>query len=795
MTGVSESRPRTWRDVGVVVAGLAWMLAFGWHFFSQQLPNNADFNRGRLLLETPWLLMETVSPLEPDPARPSGWRYFPERFDLLLVAAVILAGAWGAGHLLLRGLGLREEQRTAARTVFAFGLGLSAWSLVTLGLGLAGLLWRPLVCGLVGVALVGELVVRVRSGAPPDGRRLNGGDALSGGAAAREAWWRRRYFRGSLLGPAVIVAVAPFVVAMLLGSMLPPVDFDVKEYHLQGPKEWYLAGRISFLPHNVYTSFPFLTEMLALLGMVVRGDWYRGALAGQVVLMSFAPLTGYAVFAAGRMVSQRAGWLAVLVLLTTPWIYRISVIAYAEGGLTFYLGAALLAVMQLSSSTTEFPAQWGRRVLLCGFLAGSAMSCKYPGVVSVVIPLGAAVMWAARSAETRWKAVARAGVLFSVGVCVTFGPWALKNLVQTGNPVYPLLYSVLGGADWDDELNAKWKAGHSPPAESFRPGNVLPSLNAHVHDVAVRSDWQSVLVFGLAPLALVRVFGRRRRLANADGAPDPVRRVLTGWLLYAVWLFATWWTLTHRIDRFWVPMLPVLCLLAGAGLSEIFDRLDRLRERGAGGPARLGIAACTVPVAVAVVFNLAFVTSPIAGNNAYLLSQSVARQLATTYSIALVNREVPPDARVLMVGEAEVFDSRFDPVYDTVFDRSHFQQWTGEGPASLHAPDIPLRDADEIRETFRRHGVTHVFVNWLEILRYREPGSYGYTEYVTPRRFKMLVDRGVLEEVRLSPLERSLPLEKLSPGKQSELQKWGPELQFVLGGEPRVVAYQLFAVR
>ncbi len=25
----------------------------------------------------------------------SGWRYFPQRFDLLLVAGVILAGAWG----------------------------------------------------------------------------------------------------------------------------------------------------------------------------------------------------------------------------------------------------------------------------------------------------------------------------------------------------------------------------------------------------------------------------------------------------------------------------------------------------------------------------------------------------------------------------------------------------------------------------------------------------------------------------------------------------------------------------
>ena len=81
----------------------------------------------------------------------------------------------------------------------------------------------------------------------------------------------------------LIVAVVPFLVAMLLGSMLPPVDFDVKEYHLQGPKEFFQAGRITMLPHNVYTSFPFLTEMLSLLGMVIRDDWYWGALAGKAV--------------------------------------------------------------------------------------------------------------------------------------------------------------------------------------------------------------------------------------------------------------------------------------------------------------------------------------------------------------------------------------------------------------------------------------------------------------------------------------------------------------------------------
>ena len=38
-----------------------------------------------------------------------------------------------------------------------------------------------------------------------------------------------------------------------------------------------------------------------------------------------------------------AGWLGAFIHLSTPWTYRISIIAYAEGGLSFYLAATTLS--------------------------------------------------------------------------------------------------------------------------------------------------------------------------------------------------------------------------------------------------------------------------------------------------------------------------------------------------------------------------------------------------------------------------------------------------------------------
>ncbi len=727
------------------IAGLVWAVLFTVWFYSFVLPNGhlADgtaISRSDLWRILSDLLLENLFPTQEAASPPSGWRYLPQRFDLLAVAGVIVAGAWGLGHLALRLIGLRGSLDRFERTVFALGLGLSGLSLMTMICGVAGMLNRWGLGGAIVLLAVGEGWCRLRE------RRADSGSAKpqAGDRGPREI---------SMVACATLVIVAPFVMAMLLGAMLPSTDFDVKEYHLQGPKEFFQQGRVTFLPHNVYTSFPFLTEMLSLLGMVLRDDWYRGALAGKVVLMTFAPLTALGLFAAGRRwFNSAVGWLAVLVYLTTPWVYRMSIIAYAEGGLTFYLFVSLLAVMKWQSA--EDDRQAVRFTLLAGLLAGSAVACKYPGVLSVAIPFGGTVvaLAALRSRQQGSpeiiKRTATTAAVFAVGTLVTFGPWMLKNVAETGNPVYPLLYTIFGGEDWNDAMNAKWRAGHSPPTGLLRgPSQIPGDLLRHAVDVAAKSDWQSPLIFAFAPLALL---WRGRR------------GLVLGLWAYILWLFLTWWGLTHRIDRFWIPLLPVAGLLAGVGLGWIFgaggEPSDRSETKtgsddvvSSGGWGHLMPAGGTsLIVLAAALFDLGFITSPLCGYNAYLIDLDVARQQAATPSMRLLNElPLPKEARVLFVGEAQVFDARFEHVYNTVFDESIFQRWTSASVPGLPDAEQPLRPMAEIRTTFAEHGITHLFVNWQEVQRYRE--TYGYTEFVTPERFRDLVAGGVLREIPFDP--------------------------------------------
>lgn len=602
----------------------------------------------------------------------------PQRLPVVAAAGLIAAAAVGLGLILLRLLRVAPALARLERLPIAFGVGASVLGAATLVLGRLGLLepW-PIRIGLGLLALVGAAAeFRPRPApagdVPPPDLSL---PARSTGA--------------------LLLVVGPFLAIMALGSMLPTIDFDAIEYHLQGPKEYYQAGRITFLEHNVYTSMPFGVEMLHLLGMVVLDDWWWGALAGQLLVAAHAPAAGAMVMlAARRWGSPRAALFAGLVYLTTPWIYRLAAIPYVEGPLCYY-HAALAYVAGLAWTRAEASAAlrlWG----LAGLLAGGAMACKYPALISAAIPFGAVATADALRRRLWWAVPA-----FVAGWAVVMAPWLGKNVIDTGNPVYPLAYNVFGGRYWDPAMDAKWANAHGPKeirADLFA---------ASVVDVAGRSDWQSPLYAALAPLAFLRPGSRRTALA------------LGGFVLY---LFLTWWLLTHRLDRFWLPLLPALAVLAGLGADW-----DRSRSWA------LVLGSVT---AIAVAANAVYSSTALTGLNEWTGDLTALRtrvpEMLNEPLVAL-DRSLPPGAKPLLVGQAAVFHLDRPLAYNTVFDDEILE---------VLARD---RTPEEIARGLAALGITHVYVDWKEIERYRSPGNYGFTPFVTRERLDGLVAAGVLD--------------------------------------------------
>jgi hypothetical protein len=326
------------------------------------------------------------------------------------------------------------------------------------------------------------------------------------------------------------------------------------------------------------------------------------------------------------------------------------------------------------------------------------MACKYPALISAVIPYGFLAL-----VDAFRRRFARAVLAFTLGCAAVMTPWLAKNVVDTGNPVYPLAYRVFGGSHWDAEMDRKWSNAHGP-----RP--ISDSLLwSSVVDVAGRSDWQSALYVALAPMAFLRPGSRKFAAVLAS---------------YVAYLFATWWLLTHRLDRFWLPLLPALAVLAGLGAD--FTRR----------PSWSILLGCLMTLVILT--NLAYVTTALTGLNEWTEDLLVLRKTVPAMLNAPLSRldaDLPPGAKVLLVGQAAVFHMNHPVVYNTVFDDETF-----ETIAKRRSPD-------EVGVALRRLGVTHVYVDWHEIDRYRSPGNYGFTDFVTRVEFDRLVNAGVLARI------------------------------------------------
>jgi hypothetical protein len=712
---------QAWRRFAFAAVLLALLvlesLWFYW-VFSEPLPNAANSGGGQIRRSIfLWRALPEVVPgvtwaqsyIGSAFRELSHLENLPQRGPIVLAALFIAAAAVSLGRLVIGWLGLNRAMSRVERLALAYPLGTSVLGVLTLVGGRLGLLspWPVRVAlGLFAAAGVWPALRRGQSvvPSPPVG-------VGEGGRGAAEGGGQPAVDHTLALSPPARLGLAliagPFLALMALAAMLPTIDFDALEYHLQCPKEYFLAGKIAFLPHNVYASMPFGVEMLHLLGMETLGDWWHGGLTGQLLVMFFAPAAAVLIGGtAGRIASPRAGWVAAVVYLTTPWIYRLAAIPYVEGPLACYHAALIHGSWFMvhgprsGSSSTINHRSW---TILLGLLAGGAMACKYPALVSAVIPFGAFVLVQA----FRERSVAPV-LAFATGVAVAIGPWLVKNVIDTGNPVYPLGYTVFGGRDWDAQREAKWVNAHGPREIALRP------LVDGLLDVAGRSDWQSPLFTALAPLALLRPGSRRAVL------------VLWGYVAY---LFATWWLLTHRLDRFWLPILPPLAVLAGIGADWVRSRLWTL------------ILSFVLATGIAV--NLVDVTLAITALNQWTddlnrLRVEVPRMLNAP--LARLDAELPPDAVPLLVGQASVFHLNHRVVYNTVFDREILETIARD------------RSPDEIRAEFQRRGITHVYVDWSEIERHRKPGGYGFTDFVTPERLAGMVASGILEPVqRLGP--------------------------------------------
>src|SRR6185436_11955118 len=289
-----------------------------------------------------------------------------------------------------------------------------------------------------------------------------------------EAWVKE-----ALGGQWLLLLVAPLFALMVIGaSILPgvlwkpsdPHPYDAMEYHLQGPREWYEAGRIVELRHNVYTYFPFGVEMHYLMAMHLRGGPWRAMYQCQFMSVAWVLLAGAAVYGAvrGQAPDHRAppavASAAAVLAIATPWMVMLGAVAYTESALALY---AVLTIGWTLDAARVDGRDRTRAMAVAGAMAGFACGVKYTAFPMVVgATLAGIALLAILSQQA--KAWATPAAIFTAVAIVVWSPWLIRNLAWTRNPVFPLAMAQLGRAHYDAVQVERFRIAHSPP-EKLRP--------------------------------------------------------------------------------------------------------------------------------------------------------------------------------------------------------------------------------------------------------------------------------------------------------------------------------------
>ncbi len=366
-------------------------------------------------------------------------------------------------------------------------------------------------------------------------------------------------------GRFVVGLTGLFGVVVLLGCLLAPMDYDALEYHLALPRHYLVWGAIRPTPLNFYAVFPQGAEMLFMGALA----WVPKAFAGSILanalhaaaLLSALPGCFYAArrWAGG----VEAGCAAVLLIVSTYFATWAAGRAHVE---LFQLQAASAALACLALPANAWPKR-GSAVIATGIAAGWGACLKYTSIPCIALPLAVVWMVLGRRTPSEKPTVPQRllpPILFGLTALALWAPWGLRNLIRTGDPLFPLLVDWLPWADWDPILQHQFTIIHTrPPIPVLQTGlELFGQFAGGMREVDPDAANRLGPLFWVLPWAALAAW-RSRAI-----------RVLAAWYVVVILL---WLTTTFQVQRYVFFLAPAAAILATAGWDQIGAQVHKER--------------------------------------------------------------------------------------------------------------------------------------------------------------------------------------------------------------------------
>jgi len=313
--------------------------------------------------------------------------------------------------------------------------------------------------------------------------------------------------------------------------MVPPYSADALKYHLATPKTFIVEHRITFIP-IMFFNFPQGSAMLYALGMLLFKDT-----VGILMNAFMGILAAVAIYSfSRRRLGKNIALMSSAIFLSLPLISHYALSGCPDLGMILYTLLAFFSFFEWIENNDN------KYLILSGVFCGFVISWKYIGIYSLV---GIFVLLTIVLVSNRRGVIPL--LLFLAPLVIIGSPWYLRNLIVSGNPVWPMFYPILGGKGWN---MAVYQAGVREMENLYSQlGKGLKGLilgpwviNWRMTDFFARAGI-GPLFLGLLPLWFLI---RKQRLHT--------------FILLFAFIFYLMWFPFSQYGRFLMPALALLCI-------------------------------------------------------------------------------------------------------------------------------------------------------------------------------------------------------------------------------------------
>lgn len=473
-------------------------------------------------------------------------------------------------------------------------------------------------------------------------------------------------------------------------ALTPPFSWDGLVYHLPIPEKYIENRGFTFLPLKVYANMPHYIELLFMQAMMISGD-----VAAKVMHFGMGLTLALSLYAfCRRYFSPVAGISAAILFFCHPMVYYLWSVSFIDVALAlFFFWSAALIIEWARSGRRNY-------LVISGLTAGLGMGSKYTMIFAafacLIIVVSIIMISALKKPRTEflsenislkkgWKDVAA----FLIPAFVMVLPWLIKNMIYTGNPVYPVLYGILGGHPWSEQ-QAEWLIDWQHAIGMGR--GVLDYIL-----LPVRLFFMSDITKGYSRFAGTLLPWPLILLPAAIFVPKSKRPVLFIFLGVFCIFFVGWAAGAQQV-RFFIPGLPLMILCGVMGLSALKKR----------GPVILYIIAASIVFAAPLHLLVSHIIPEAKREGSYLNVISgrennrefLRPRMRTFPCMEFIEVNTEPSEMVLYLFEPRTYYSPRPHVADSMLEAAHFFNFA-----------LEAGDADRLRDRFEQFGATHVIVD------------------------------------------------------------------------------------